>query len=163
MLGDPGRRIVIGIGNPDLGDDAAGRAVVKRMRETVSPDVELVEEDGEATALLARLDGVAAAFLIDACASDAPAGTVRRFDVAASPLPQFAFGVSTHGFGLAAAVELARVLGRLPPACVVYAIEGGCFEAGAAPSPPVQAAISDVATRLVAELAAGVTGGRRGA
>jgi hydrogenase maturation protease len=144
--------MVLGVGNPDRGDDAAGRTVARLLRGMLPQDVEVAELDGEATDLLARLDGIATAFLIDACASDVSAGTVYRFDVGAAPLPQHAFTVSTHGFGLAEAIELARALGQLPPRCVVYAIEGGTFEAGAPLSPPVAAAVGDVARRLLAEV-----------
>lgn len=146
------RRIVIGIGNPDRGDDAAGRRVARLLRRMLPDDVEVAEHDGEATTLLAWLDGAAAAFMIDACASGVPAGTVHRFDVSAAPLPQAAFGLSTHGFGLAEAVELARALGQLPMHCIVYAIEGESFEVGAPLSLPVVAAVADVARRLGAEI-----------
>ena len=152
MTSDRARRIVLGVGNPDRGDDAAGRKVAWLLRWMLPDDVEVTEHDGEATDLLARLEGVAAAFLIDACASDASAGTVSRFDVGVRPLPQRAFTVSTHGFGLAEAIELARALDRLPPCCVVYTIEGGSFEAGAPLSEPVAAAVADVARRLLAEI-----------
>lgn len=154
MTRSAGRRIVLGIGNPDRGDDAAGRAVVRLLEGTLPADVELAEETGEATQLISRLNGASAAFLVDACASGAPAGTIRRFDVAASPLPRSAFGASTHGFGLSDAVELARVLGQLPPRCVVYAIEGRCFDVGAQLSSEVQAAVADVARWLAREIAA---------
>lgn len=153
MGNDRLRRIVLGIGNPDRGDDAAGRRVARLLRRMLPDDVEVAEQDGEATALLARLDGAAAAYLVDACASGAPAGTVRRFDAGAAPLPQAAFGVSTHGFGLAEAVELARSLGQLPKRCIVYAIEGQSFELGAPLSPPVSAVIADVVRRVEAEIA----------
>jgi hydrogenase maturation protease len=147
------RRLVIGIGNPDRGDDGAGRAVARLLRRRMlAGDVAVTEMDGEAAALLASFDGVTAAFLVDACASGAPAGTVRRFDVAASALPQGAFTLSTHGFGLGEAVELARALGQLPPRCIVYAIEGRSFSVGAGLSPPVAAAVAEVARRLAAEI-----------
>lgn len=152
MTSDRSRRIVLGVGNPDRGDDAAGRKVARLLRWMLPHDVEVAEHGGEATDLLARLEGVAVAFLVDACASDASAGTVRRFDVGEAPLPQRVFGVSTHGFGLAEAIELARALGRLPPRCIVYAIEGASFEAGAPLSPAVAAVVADVARRLLAEI-----------
>jgi hydrogenase maturation protease len=146
------RRIVLGIGNLDRGDDAAGRMVVRLLRRTTPHDVEAAEHDGEATALLARFDGAADAYLIDACASGAPAGTVHRFDVSAAPLPQSFFGLSTHGFGLREAVELARALGRLPARCIVYAIEGESFHLGAPLSPPASAAVAEVVRRVRSEL-----------
>jgi hydrogenase maturation protease len=146
------RRIVIGLGNPDRGDDAVGRNVARMLRSVLPQDVVVAEHDGDGTDLLDRFDGVAAAFFVDACASNASAGAVRRFDVGAAPLPRRAFDVSTHGFGLAEAIELARALGRLPPHCIVYAIEGGSFEAGAPLSPAVAAAAVEVVRRLCAEI-----------
>lgn len=147
-----GRRIVIGIGNPDRGDDGVGRLVARSLDGRLPADVEIVEADGEATALLAHMDGAEAAYLVDACASGAEPGTVRRFDAAAAPLPQAAFGLSTHGFGLAEAIELARVLGQLPPRCVVYAIEGDGFETGAPLSGAVAQAMPRVVERLCGEI-----------
>jgi hypothetical protein len=46
------------------------------------------------TTPLASFGKVETAFLVDACASGAPAGTVHRFDVSAQPLPKSSFGVS---------------------------------------------------------------------
>jgi hydrogenase maturation protease len=147
------RRIVIGIGNPDRGDDGAGRAVARRLRDLLPPSIEVCEEGGEAAALLAMLDGAAAAFLIDACASGAPAGTVHRFDTSVTTLPRAVFALSSHGIGVAEAIELARALGQLPPHCVVYAIEGASFKHGAALSTPVSQAVAGVVRRLYGELA----------
>ncbi|KAB2867086.1 MAG: hydrogenase maturation protease [Bauldia sp.] len=147
------RRIVVGIGNPDRGDDGAGRMVARRLRGMLSPEVEVIEHDGEAASLLARIDGAAAAFLVDACASGAPSGTVRRFDAAAAPLPRSAFGLpSTHGFGLGEAVELGRALGQLPAECIDYAIEGAAFEIGAPLGDEVAAAVGRVARAVGDEL-----------
>ena len=147
------RRIVIGIGNPERGDDAAGRETVRRLRATMPADVAIAEADGETTSLLALLDGAAATFWVDACASGAPAGTIRRFDLAEDRLPPTASAVSSHGIGLAEALELARVLGQLPARCVVYAIEGQSFAAGVGLSPAVERAVVEVVQRLCSELA----------
>jgi hydrogenase maturation protease len=149
------RRMVVGIGNPDRGDDGAGRAVARQLAGLLPGDVEIAEMDGEAAALVARLDGAAEVYLVDASSSGAAAGTVRRFDVARETLPQGAFGVSTHGMGLAEAIELARVLGQLPPRCIVYAIEGASFETGTDLSAPVAQAVADVVRSLRAEIEAG--------
>ena len=88
------------------------------------------------------------------CASGATVGTVRRFDVGSAPLPQgaFNFNISTHGLGLAEAVELARALDQLPDRCVVYAIEAASFQPGAPLSPPVAAAIAEVGNRVRDEI-----------
>jgi hydrogenase maturation protease len=146
------RPIVLGIGNVERGDDGAGRAVARLLRHMLSGGVEIVEQDGEATALLAKLDGAAAAYLIDACMSNAPAGTVHRIDANFGPLPQASSDLSTHGFGLAAAIELGRALGQLPPRTIVYAIEAESFVAGAPLCEPVATATAIVADRIRSEI-----------
>lgn len=150
--GRESRRIVaLCIGNPQRGDDGAGRAVAQALRASLD-GVEIIEEKGEATSVLARLDGADAAFIVDACVSGAAPGEIRRFDIGAGPLPVTAFRASTHGFGLAEALELARALGALPPRCVVYAIEGENFTIGGSLSPAVAAAVEKVAARLRADI-----------
>ncbi|MGC9953074.1 MAG: hydrogenase maturation protease [Rhizomicrobium sp.] len=146
------RVIVLGIGNIERGDDGAGRAVARLLRYMLSAPVEIVEQDGEATALLAKLDGAASAYLIDACVSNAPAGTVHRIDANHASLPQTSSDLSTHGFGLAAAIELGRTLGQLPPRTIVYAIEAESFAAGAPLSEPVATATVIVADRIRSEI-----------
>jgi hydrogenase maturation protease len=151
---DGGRILVLGVGNPDRGDDGAGRAAARALRPLLPEDVEVTEADGEMTDLLGRLEQADAAFVIDACLSGAPAGTLHRFDVSEAPLPEGVFSVSSHGLGLHQAVELARAFGQLPGRCVVYAVEGASFETGAPLSPPVAAAAAEAAERVRAEIAA---------
>jgi hydrogenase maturation protease len=140
--------LVIGFGNPDRGDDAAGPLVARLLAGRIAARV--LERHGDALALLDAWDGAPALVLVDAAAPmDAP-GRLHRFDIAAQDLPRdLAFG-STHAFGLPEAVALARRLGRLPAHAVVYAIEGACFDAGAPVSPAVAAAVEAVAAHIAA-------------
>jgi hydrogenase maturation protease len=114
-------------------------------------DVEIIEHNGEATSLLAHLEAADAAVVVDACCSGGPAGTVYRFDVSVEPLPEVAFGVSTHGFGVGMTIELARALKQLPARCIVFAIEGTRFDAGAGLSAPVATALFSAAARVRGE------------
>ena len=138
--------VVIGVGNALRADDAAGVLAVRRLAPR--PGVEIREQSGEATALLEALRGRAAALVVDAAAGAEP-GRLHRLDAAARPLPQGLFGVSSHGFGVAEGIELARALGVLPPVCVVYALEGERFETGAP--------ISDAVARALPLLAEDIT------
>jgi hydrogenase maturation protease len=138
---------VIGIGNPDRGDDAVGRAVAELLR----PHVPVVEHNGEATSLLELLRATERVWLVDAARSGSPAGTIHRIDCADNtPLP--GRSLSSHGFGAAEAIGLARALGILPQHCIVYAIEAASFAAGAPLSPCVARAAHQVAARILAEL-----------
>jgi hydrogenase maturation protease len=148
-----GRRLIIGIGNPERGDDAIGCEVVRLLRGRLPAGVELVHHAGEATAIVTDLEGADAAFLVDAAASGAPPGAVYRFDVAGRALPSRLAELSSHGFGLSQAIELARALGSVPPHCIVYAIEGRRFEPGTPLSPEAARATEEVAARILDELA----------
>lgn len=152
MAANHAQHILLGIGNPDRGDDGAGRLIARLLRPDVPAGVEVVEHDGEATSLLAHLEGKSVAVIVDACRSGRPTGTVQRFDVSGTPLRCARFGLSTHGFGLEVAIELARSLGQLPPRCIVYAVEALRFDVGTGLSPAVAAAVRNLAPRIVADL-----------
>ena len=76
-----------------------------------------------------------------------------RFEAGEQELPAGLFRASTHHLGIAEAVELARVLGRLPARTVLYAIEGTRFEAGGELTAEVSAALPRVAAAVRAEVA----------
>ena len=63
---------------------------------------------------------------------------------ASSELPAELFRASTHHFGLAEAVELARAVGQLPERLVVFGIEGASFGRGRGPRAP---AVADAVER----------------
>ena len=136
--------MVIGVGNAWRGDDAAGLAVARRLRGRV----QAVEHERDGAGLIEVWGDAAHVVLVDAAASGAAAGTVRRFDVHAGPLAAHSLRSSSHAFGVADAVELARALGRLPERLDVIAIEGADFSAGAGLSPAVERAVDTVVAGL---------------
>jgi hydrogenase maturation protease len=145
--------LVLGAGNPDRGDDGIGRMVARLLRPRVPDNVRVAECDGEATGLLNDFQTVGGAWLIDAAQSGSPPGTIHRIDCSTTDAVPPRGSLTSHGFGVAEAIALARVLGMLPLHCVVYAIEGGQFTLGSAPSPAVTLAAHEVAERILAELA----------
>jgi hydrogenase maturation protease len=69
--------LVIGIGNPDRGDDAAGLAVARRVRAAAARrDVTVTELIGDQLALLDIWDGVKDVYVIDAVCSGGAPGSV---------------------------------------------------------------------------------------
>jgi hydrogenase maturation protease len=148
------RALVVGIGNPDRGDDGFGAAVIARLRGHVPPAVRLAARSGDILGLIDEWDGFDAVVLIDAAAPIARTGRVHRLDPTAGPLPIGWSVPSTHAFGLGETVELARRLGRLPRRLVLYLVEGEEFGTGAALSPVVESAIEEVAGQIVLELSA---------
>ncbi|MGC8528368.1 hydrogenase maturation protease [Acidiphilium sp.] len=149
------RALVIGLGNPERGDDAVGLHVARRVATLGLPDVAVEAAGGDTLALLDRWAGVGRVVLVDAAAPIALPGRIHRLDPLAGPLPRDLALGSTHAFGLAEAVELARTLLLLPRRMTIYAIEAACFDPGAALSPAVAAAVVPAAGRIAAELAEG--------
>jgi hydrogenase maturation protease len=112
----------------------------------------VLECGGDVLELIDKWAGYAAAILIDASEPAGDPGRIRRLDLVSSLLPADFAQNSTHAFGLAETVELARALGQLPPRLVVYLVEGEQFDVGAPLSPPVAVAAERVAQVVLAEL-----------
>jgi hydrogenase maturation protease len=143
--------VVIGVGNRLRGDDAVGLVVAERLqRRRGAPRV--VRHDGDLFGLPDLWKGAEVAVLVDALSSPDAPGTFRRFDVRESPLPRVGFRCSTHGVGVAEAVELARVRGVLPRRLIVYGVVGARFDPGMGMTAPVERAVDEVVRRILAEV-----------
>ncbi len=145
---DGARRLIIGVGNALCGDDGAGHAVIDHLAALELAGVELAAVRGEALELIDAWSSAESVIVVDAASSGQPVGTIRRMDATDADLPAVVERTSSHGFGLAEAVALARNVGRLPARLVVYTIEGRAFAAGEPMSPPVAAAAAAVGSEL---------------
>src|SRR6266581_3141414 len=147
-----GRVVVIGVGNDFRRDDGAGPAVVASLRGRVPPGVELVLTDGEPTRLIEAWTGAALAVVIDAVRADPPhPGRIHRF-VLDRPLAGATRTASSHGFGLDDAIRLALALDRMPGRLIVHAIEAADLTQGTGLTPPVAAAVDEVASAVLSDL-----------
>jgi len=146
------RLVVIGVGNAYRGDDAAGLIAVRRLRNRLGDCVVCREENGEGTALMEAWQEAHTVILIDATRSGTPPGTLHRFDVVAQSLPTTLLCSSTHAFGVAEAIELARALGQLPARFLVYGIEGKTFAVGCELSAEAEKAVDEAIWRVQQEL-----------
>lgn len=142
--------IVIGVGNTLRGDDAAGRRVAQLLAGRGVRNVH--ESSGEIASLIDLWEGADVVLLADAAQSGAEPGFVSRFDASTGPLSAGFLHCSTHAFGVAEAVELARSLGTLPPRVIVFGIEGISFEHAAPLSPEVAAGVGEAAAMIATEL-----------
>lgn len=140
--------LTIGIGNAYRSDDAVGLHVVQCLKKQVHDPVNVLEENGEGLSLMESWKNADTVILIDAVYSGARPGTILRFDARDQPIPSNLFHYSTHAFGVAETIELARALNQLPNRLIVYGIEGKCFEAGAGLSVEVDKAVQEVTIRV---------------
>ena len=150
------RRLIIGVGNPDRGDDGAGLAAAVLLRERLAhrDDIRVLLHWGESTGLVDAMTGWDDVIIVDAARSAREPGSWHVFDVTGSPLPSDLTDMSSHGFGIPQAIELARALDTLPKRCRIYAIEGSTFEAGAPLSDVVRVAVEAVAREIMRSLEA---------
>jgi hydrogenase maturation protease len=149
----PSRSVrVIGIGNPDRGDDGVGALVVGELAGHLPADVSLLVRSGDMMNLGDDMAGIDALVCIDASAPMGEPGRIRRVDLATGALERDMSFASSHAFGLADAIALAQALGVASKDIVVYAIEGACFDTGAPITPAVTTAAQTVAGQVVTEV-----------
>lgn len=140
---------IIGCGNRQRMDDAAGILCAQRLRELGIP---AEVQSGSAFELIAGWDHDEHIILIDAVVTGAPAGTIHLWEGSPPRLPH-ATHFSSHGFGLAEAFRLGHVLHCLPERITVFGIEGDQFGIGEQVSGEVIAACDRVARQIAREFA----------
>ena len=146
MTSPPG--LIIGIGNRYRCDDAFGCIVAHDMARQVPAGVTCIEHDGEPAGLIACWQHSNRVILVDAVSSGAEPGHIFHFDLAQQALPDAFNLYSTHAFGVPQAVELARVLGKLPRDIHFIGVEGENFDAGEELSPVLLESKSAVVTKI---------------
>jgi hydrogenase maturation protease len=146
-----GRTVVIGVGNPYRCDDGVGPAVVGLLRPNAPAGVELTSTLGDTTKLIDLWDGADLVIVVDAMRAATPRiGTIHHVTV--GDLPVANDPVSSHGLQLGEAIELARVLGRLPRRLELFAVEIGEPGHGTELSPAILQSAQRLARQIAAEV-----------
>ena len=144
---------LIGVGNPDCGDDGVGPRLIDQLEQTDLPEVVLLKASGETAGLIEILSEHTLVILIDAIAAQTEPGRIHRFDATSDPLPaEFFSNMSTHSMGVDEALEMARVLGEFPSRVIVFGMEGIYFEAGDTMCPQVLKKLDDLSTAIRTEI-----------
>lgn len=148
--------IVLGLGNPILGDDAVGCRVAEEISKRIDlsnyPGLEVDQFYRGGIALMERLIGYQRAVIIDSIQDlESPTGTIRRLTL--DDLPS-QYSDSTHDTSLKQALELGRKIGaRLPSEIVIYAISiTNQYDFSETLSPQVEASIMPAVQAVLAEL-----------
>lgn len=143
--------VVLGIGSP-FGDDRVGWEVIERLKgEGVAahfPEVRFETADRPGSMLLAALDGVDAAILVDAVEGGLRPGEIvsladEAVDAEAETL------LSSHGLGVGPALRLGRALGKLPPRLLFYGVQLAAAPLPETADPPLSAAVGGAIHRLI--------------
>lgn len=142
-------RVLIALGSHGRGDDGVGLRIAESLS---SHSFRVVCGQDDCMGIINAWDGASLAVVVDAACSGAAPGTIHRLELGTAPLPRDLARCSSHGTGLAEAVELAKVIDRLPSRLVIYAIEAASFSPGDAITPAVLASVANVSRRIAAEL-----------
>lgn len=168
------KTLIVGLGNPILGDDGVGWRVAEAVRKQWQrADLRLLIDDETprsslshpklavevdcfalgGLSLMERLVGYDRAIIVDAITTGQPPGTVSRLRL--DELPDFstAHTSAVHDTSLQNALRVGRTMGaQLPEEIWVVGVEAQCvYDFSETLTPPVAEAVP-VAARLVLEL-----------
>ena len=157
-----GPTLVIGLGNPILGDDGVGwrvaDAVERRLVDDAAPGPAAVERLAVGgLALMERLIGWQRAIIIDSYVSDGTPGVVRSSSLAALAGRPVGHLDSAHDAPLSGALAAGRALGaQLPDDIVVVTVDMPWRDVfDDALSAPVEAAVERAADAVLALMSRG--------
>lgn len=144
--------LVLGVGHPDRGDDAAGAMVARALDGLPGVVARVVTGDPSQLLTDPLWDRADRVVLIDTVNTGHRPGTVQHWtgQRLLEHLP--ATGGGTHDLGVATTLHLAAALGRLPAELSVIGIEGVCFDVGHPPCRPVRHAAAMVAAAVARSL-----------
>lgn len=151
------RTIVVGLGNPILGDDGVGWRVAQALSQE-SDLAREVEVDCLALgglSLMERLVGYERAIIVDAiCTREAPPGHVRCFPLEALPDPCTGHTTAAHDVSLQTALRVGRAMGAaLPEEIIVVAVEAEhVYDFSETLSPAIAAAVPEAVQMVLALL-----------
>ena len=149
------KTIVIGLGNPILGNDGIGRKVAEEVKQCVGarPDVEVDCVSLGGISLMERLIGYDYAILIDAFQSEKASGSVLVMNLDDVPNYSAFHTTNAHDTSLQNALEVGKKLGeKLPGHVMVVGVATEAnFEFSEELTPDVRAAVP-LAAQAVLEL-----------
>jgi len=142
------KTLVVGLGNPILGDDGVGwkvaEDVMKRLPEDTSVDVICLSVGG--ISLMEHLIGYDHAIIVDAFATDAPVGSISVLRLDQLPNYSAFHTTSSHDTSLQNAMELGRTMGAHVPddVMIVGIATRQVFDFSEDLSPPVARVVHNV-------------------
>jgi hydrogenase maturation protease len=155
------KTLVVGLGNPILGDDGVGWKVAEEVKALLpSPHLRHPSPDGRGDggegivevdclslgglSLMERMLGYDRVVLVDSMETgQSPVGSVQTFPLASLPNPMAGHSASVHDASLSTALKTAESLGaEIPKRVDVVAVEAqNVYDFSEELSPPVAAAV----------------------
>ncbi len=145
--------LVIGLGNPLLGDDGTGLVALERLRDRwrVPESVELVDGGTWGMMLLPMIETADRVLFLDAIRTGMPPGTEAVLE--GDEIPRaLAMKLSPHQLDLRDVLAVAQLRGTLPAVTVAIGLQPAGFEMGDGLSPRVAEKIDRLVELAVDQL-----------
>ena len=124
------KTLVVGLGNPILGDDGVGWKVADEVEKHLAEDapVDVICLSIGGISLMEHLIGYDHAIIIDAFATDAPVGSISVLRLDQLPNYSAFHTTSSHDTSLQNAMELGRTMGaHLPEDVMIIGVATKCI------------------------------------
>lgn len=147
------RTLLIGLGNPLMGDDGVGLAALECLRSDweLPPEVELVDGGTWGMNLLPLLEDADRVVLLDAIQAGTAPGTLVELEGDSVPRT-LSHKLSPHQIDLREVLAVAMLRGTVPRTLVALGIEPADVEMGTSLSGPVGKAVPLLVSHVVARL-----------
>ena len=147
------RVLILGLGNPLLGDEGIGLRAVEELKGLELPDGVTVAEGGTTgLGLVSLMEGYQRVIVVDAADMGHPPGRVVRFTPSEAQLKTAEAPLSLHQIGLGEALALADALEVAPAELVIIGVQPHRVEMGAGLSSEVEGAIPQIIRIILDEL-----------
>ena len=147
------RVLILGLGNPLMGDEGIGVRVVEELKGLALPDGVTVVEGGTAgLGLIGLMEGYQRVIIVDAADMGHPPGRVVRFTPSEAQFKTAEAPLSLHQIGLGEVLALADALEVIPAEWVIVGVQPSRVEGRAGLSPEVEGAIPQIIKIILDEL-----------
>lgn len=150
------RTLILGLGNPLLGDEGIGGRVIGELRGLELPaGVELADGGTAGLGLIGLMEGYQRVIIVDAADMGQPPGHVVRFTPSEVQFKTAEAPLSLHQIGLGEALAVAEALEMAPAELIIIGVQPSRLEMGVGLSPEVEGAIPQIVRMVLDELDVG--------
>lgn len=147
------RTLILGVGNPLMGDDGAGIEAARILSEADLPENVTVQEAGTpGWGLVEWIKDWDSVVIVDAAQMGLTPGEWQRFDSSDVRLIAGEKSISLHQTDLAGGLALAQALDMLPKEITFYGIEPESTDQGMDLSPAIRSSLPELVKNILQEV-----------
>ena len=145
--------LVIGLGQRFRTDDSVGPLVLDGLIKLFGEKIDAVETQADAARLMELWKGKEIVYLIDSISSTPEKmGNIYRINALEEEVPVSTHTSSGHMLGLADALQLSKILNRLPEKFIIYGITGSDYSHGEKTTSHIKRVVSKAIQQMANEI-----------